>query len=106
MIAIWPVGPPKLMKPSFTQKRTASRKGTPCVGVLGSARSATPVSVSRLDEQLDGGVLHLEQRRGRTDRVLQPVDQVVRLEAEEIHRHLARDQPHAHVLRHLEQLGW
>src|SRR5258708_20776357 len=26
MIAIWPVGPPKLMKPSFSQKRSASEK--------------------------------------------------------------------------------
>src|SRR3954471_2622944 len=28
MIAIWPVGPPKLMNPSFTQNRSASAKGT------------------------------------------------------------------------------
>jgi hypothetical protein len=26
MMAIWPVGPPKLMKPSFSQKRKASAK--------------------------------------------------------------------------------
>ena len=26
MIAIWPLGPPKLMNPSFSQKRNASRK--------------------------------------------------------------------------------
>src|SRR5713226_318719 len=30
MIAIWPAGPPKLMKPSFSQKRTASAKLTCC----------------------------------------------------------------------------
>jgi hypothetical protein len=28
MIAIWPVGPPKLMKPSLSQKRNASAKET------------------------------------------------------------------------------
>src|SRR4051794_12172240 len=27
MIAIWPVGPPKLMKPSFSQNRSASANG-------------------------------------------------------------------------------
>jgi len=28
MIAIWPAGPPKLMKPSFTQNQKASQKPT------------------------------------------------------------------------------
>ena len=32
MIAIWPVGPPKLMKPSLVQKREASRNETPWSG--------------------------------------------------------------------------
>src|SRR4051794_17612410 len=32
MIAICPVGPPKLMNPSLIQKRAASRNDTPCVG--------------------------------------------------------------------------
>src|SRR5882672_6772330 len=32
MIAIWPVGPPKLMKPSLSQKRRASRKPGCAVG--------------------------------------------------------------------------
>jgi hypothetical protein len=37
MMAIWPVGPPKLMNPSFTQKRAASRKGTPWTAEVESA---------------------------------------------------------------------
>src|SRR3954470_20305538 len=41
MIAICPVGPPKLMNPSLIQKRAASRNDTPCVG-------SVPVSDSRV----------------------------------------------------------
>src|SRR5919199_4421992 len=39
MIAIWPAGPPKLMKPSFTQKRKALANETGAVG--GGAAVAT-----------------------------------------------------------------
>src|SRR5690349_23148362 len=40
MIAICPAGPPKLMKPSFSQNRNASEKGT--FLILPSQSSATP----------------------------------------------------------------
>src|SRR5206468_9365833 len=43
MIAIWPAGPPKLMKPSFSQKRNASAK-------LGGCRpGASPVAAMSAD---------------------------------------------------------
>jgi hypothetical protein len=34
MMAIWPAGPPKLMKPSFTQNQNASQKPTGLVSVF------------------------------------------------------------------------
>ena len=40
MIAICPAGPPKLMKPSFSQKRNASRNGTGSLTTAGTDRIA------------------------------------------------------------------
>jgi hypothetical protein len=39
MIAIWPAGPPKLMKPSVNQKRSASRNET---SLIARARCGRP----------------------------------------------------------------
>jgi hypothetical protein len=41
MMAIWPAGPPKLMKPSFTQNQKASQKPT----ALGCVSTGCEVSV-------------------------------------------------------------
>ena len=43
MMAIWPAGPPKLMKPSFTQNQKASQKPT---GLVCPERSSATVLVS------------------------------------------------------------
>ena len=40
MIAIWPAGPPKLMKPSFNQNRAASRKLAGCGSGTGDSDPA------------------------------------------------------------------
>src|SRR4029078_10330686 len=93
MIAICPAGPPKLMNPSFTQKRAASRNVTPCCGVS----SLTERSVGGSDEERYRSVAHLGDRRGGADRSLEAVEQVLVLEPQQVHGHLTRDQPNPEV---------
>src|SRR5687767_1122663 len=61
-------------------------------------------AMNELDEEAHGRVAHLGDRGRGADRLLEPVQQVLPLEAEQIHGHLTRDQANAQVLRRLDQL--
>src|SRR5437879_2441481 len=51
MMAIWPVGPPKLMKPSFTQNRNASAKVGCCPPTLFSPVAVSSFIFLRVDKE-------------------------------------------------------
>src|SRR5688572_16798628 len=60
--------------------------------------------IRRLDEEAHGRIAHLRDRGRGTDRLLETVQQVLPLQTEQVHRHLAGDQSDAEVLRGLDQL--
>src|SRR6266581_7318326 len=56
------------------------------------------------DKQLDVRFLHLQQGRCCPDRLLQPRDEVLALQAQQVHGHLAREEPHPNLLGQGQQL--
>src|SRR5262249_3159855 len=80
MIAIWPAGPPKLMKPSFTQYRNASQKPTVRTDFL----MAFDREVVELDDRVGfgpeadpAGILESVVRRVQDFRPVEPDYEVV-----------------------------
>src|SRR5438552_4162836 len=70
---------------------------------LTCSRTSRLPAPRRSDEQRDRRPIHLKEGGRGADRLLEAVEEVVLLEAEEIHRHLARDQAHAHLLGRLQK---
>src|SRR5215216_5633114 len=58
MIAIWPAGPPKLMKPSLSQKRNASAKLTTPVRSFSGGSTASSVGVCGAASGIAGLVVY------------------------------------------------
>src|SRR4051812_23703165 len=65
MIAICPAGPPKLMKPSFSQKRSASANET--TRRLGDGAAARAAGAGRAAEAMSGGHYGALAERGRVE---------------------------------------
>src|SRR5437773_8067143 len=81
---------------------TVSRRG-PAGPAIGSVSATSRLSNYVLDEEGDRA-LCLGQRRRRAGGLINAVDEVLSLETEQVHRHLARDQSDAHLLRDRQQL--
>src|SRR5262245_31359211 len=80
MIAIWPAGPPKLMKPSFTQYRNASQKPTARNGFLMAFDSEVVELNDRVGfgpEADPAGILEGVVRRVEDLRPIEPDDEMI-----------------------------
>src|SRR5215216_651613 len=53
MVAIWPAGPPKLTKPSSSQKRNASPNGTAAASAAGASVARTVIPAPSQHEDVE-----------------------------------------------------
>src|SRR5450759_1332829 len=67
-------------------------------------RGQVAATGGRLDEEGGVGLSHQLQGGRGADRLAHAIDQVLALDAEQVHCHLARDELDADCLRHLEQV--